>query len=225
VLMFVVTMDQRGSSSGPDRVEGLVEGLNAEGPSQGIVRPFQRTAGDEVQGLLDRAEAVVGIALSAARSGHWSVGIGVGPVREPMPRETRAGAGPAFEHAREAVERAKHSPGRVAVSASAQLPGEEQAAGTGRAGLIEAVEASLQLLAELEYRRSDEGQDAGRLVDAGLTQREAAEKLGITQQAVSSRLRSGLWHETRRLASVAAGQLEGLDAPWSGDRSEQGGAR
>jgi hypothetical protein len=225
--MFVVTMDQRGSSSGPDLVEGLVEGLNAEGPSQGIVRPFQRTAGDEVQGLLDRAEAVVGIALSAARSGHWSVGIGVGPVREPMPRETRAGAGPAFEHARDAVERAKHSPGRVAVSASssAPLPGPARTVGTGRTGLDEAVEASLQLLAELEYRRSEEGQDAGRLVDAGLTQREAAERLGITQQAVSSRLRSGLWHETRRLASVAAGQLEALDAQQPDGRSEQGGAR
>jgi DNA-directed RNA polymerase specialized sigma24 family protein len=144
-----------------------------------------------------------------------------------MPRETRAGAGPAFEHAREAVERAKHSPGRVAVSASspAPLPGEAQPAGAGGAGLIEAVEASLQLLAELEYRRSEEGQDAGRLVDGGLTQREAAERLGITQQAVSSRLRSGLWHETRRLASVAAGQLEGLDALWPGDLSEQGGGR
>lgn len=227
--MFVMTMDQRGSTSGPDRVAGLVDGLNAEGADRGIVRPFQRTAGDEVQGLLDRADAVVGIALSAARSGHWSVGIGVGPVREPMPQETRAGAGPAFESARGAVERAKHSPGRVAVSTppsvSRRLDAGAQAEDGDRAGLLEAVEASLQLLAELEYRRSDEGQDAGRLVDAGLSQREAAEKLGITQQAVSSRLRSGLWHETRRLASVAAGQLEGLDARLAADRTAPGDVR
>ncbi|MCY1159453.1 MAG: hypothetical protein MOP51_2478 [Citricoccus sp.] len=227
--MFVMTMDQRGSSSGPDLVAGLVEGLNAEGAERGIVRPFQRTAGDEVQGLLDRADVVVGIALSAARSGHWSVGIGVGPVREPMPRETRAGAGPAFENAREAVERAKHSPGRVAVSAPASV---SYPAGAGaetedgdQAELLEAVEAGLQLLAELEYRRSEEGQDAGRLVDAGLTQREAAERLGITQQAVSSRLRSGLWHESRRLASVAATQLEGLDTRLAAGGSVPGGAR
>lgn len=218
--MFVMTMDQRGSSTGPDRVGGLVDGLNAGGPGQGIVRPFQRTAGDEVQGLLDRADAVVGIALSAARSGHWSVGIGVGPVREPMPRETRAGAGPAFEQARDAVGRAKHAPGRVAVSAAAPAGAGQQ----DRTLLIEAVEASLQLLAELEHRRSTEGQDAGRLVDAGLTQREAAEELGITQQAVSSRLRSGLWHETRRLASVVAGQLAGLDAWLAGDGAHQEGS-
>ncbi|HRO31178.1 hypothetical protein [Citricoccus sp.] len=225
--MFVMTMDQRGSSSGPDRVAGLVDGLNAEGPERGIVRPFQRTAGDEVQGLLDRADVVVGIALSAARSGHWSVGIGVGPVREPMPRETRAGAGPAFENAREAVERAKHSPGHVAVSAPVSRPAVAGAAmeDADPAGLLEAVEAGLQLLAELEYRRSEEGQDAGRLVDDGLTQREAAERLGITQQAVSSRLRSGLWHETRRLASVAAAQLEGLDGRLAAGGSAPGGLR
>ncbi|MDI3331043.1 MAG: hypothetical protein QJR09_09990 [Micrococcus sp.] len=225
--MFVMTMDQRGSSSGPDLVAGLIEGLNAAGPAHGIVRPFQRTAGDEVQGLLDRADAVVGLTLSAARSGHWSVGIGVGPVREPMPQETRAGAGLAFENARDAVGRAKHSPGRVAVSAppAVPLPGGAGTDDADRMRLLEAVEAGLQLLAELEYRRSDEGQDAGRLVDSGLTQREAAEELGITQQAVSSRLRSGLWHETRRLASVAAGQLEGLDAWLTGRRSGREGAR
>lgn len=214
--MFVMTMDQRGSSRGPDRVAGLLDGLNADVSDHGVVRPFQRTAGDEVQGMLDRPETVVGLALSAARSGHWSVGIGVGPVREPVPEETRAGAGPAFECARDAVERAKHAPGRVAVTSGP--------AGADAARLLEAVEASLQLLAELEHRRSDEGQDAGRMMDAGLTQREAAERLGITQQAVSARLRSGLWHETRRLASVAAGQLGDLDARVTGGQAPGEGA-
>lgn len=207
--MFVMTMDQRASSGGPDRVTALVEGLNdpspREGAGRGMVRPFQRTAGDEVQGVVERADTVVGIALSAARSGHWSVGIGVGPVRHPMPAETRAGAGPAFEHARRAVERAKHSPGHVAVD------GPESAGQDDAAELFEAVEASLQLLAELEFRRSSEGQEAGRWMDAGATQREAAEKLGVSQQAVSSRLRSGLWGESRRLASVVSAMLERVD--------------
>ena len=36
-----------------------------------------------------------------------------------------------------------------------------------------------------------------RLVDAGLSQREAAAELGVSQQAVHSRLRHGLWNETR----------------------------
>lgn len=203
--MFVMTMDQRASSRGPDRVTALIEGLvdqDAEESARGIIRPFQRTAGDEVQGVVDRAEMVVGIALSAARSGHWSVGIGVGQVRQPLPAETRAGAGPAFEYARIAVERAKHSPGRVAVAGPV---GDEVSV------LLEATEASLQLLAELEHRRSEDGQDAGLLVDAGMTQRKAARELGVTQQAVSSRLRTGMWHESRRLASVVSGMLERVD--------------
>lgn len=206
--MFVMTMDQRASSGGPDRVTALVDGLNGpspgEGPGRGILRPFQRTAGDEVQGVVERADTVVGIALSAARSGHWSVGLGVGPVRHPLPAETRAGAGPAFEHARRAVERAKHSPGHLAVSGP-------ESAGDHGAELLEAIEASLQLLAELEFRRSPEGQEAGRRMDAGGTQREAAEELGVSQQAISSRLRSGLWGESRRLASVVSAMLERVD--------------
>ncbi|MGM7667358.1 hypothetical protein [Microbacterium sp. A93] len=211
--MFVMTMDQRASSGGPDRVAALVEGLNVPS-AHGILRPFQRTAGDEVQGVVEHADTAVGIALSAARSGHWSVGIGVGPVRLPLPAETRAGAGPAFEHAREAVERAKHSPGRVAVAGQVPAEGPD----VNHVGeLLEATEASLQLLAELEFRRSAEGQEAGRWVDAGKTQREAAEELGVSQQAISSRLRSGLWGESRRLASVVSGMLERVDRLVAGE--------
>lgn len=206
--MFVMTMDQRASSGGPDRVAALVEGLNVSSPHK-ILRPFQRTAGDEVQGVVERADTVVGIALSAARSGHWSVGIGVGPVRQPLPAETRAGAGPAFEYARDAVERAKYSPGRVAVTGPEGAA--DQTAGERMAELLETVEASMQLLAELEFRRSAEGQEAGRWMEAGTTQREAAETLGVSQQAVSSRLRSGLWGESRRLASAVSAMLERVD--------------
>ena len=53
------------------------------------------------------------------------------------------------------------------------------------------------LVAVLEARRSGPQQAAGRLVDAGLSQREAAAELGVSQQAVHSRLRHGLWNETR----------------------------
>lgn len=48
-------------------------------------------------------------------------------------------------------------------------------------------------------------------MDAGGTQREAAEELGVSQQAVSARLRSGLWGESRRLASVVSAMLERVD--------------
>lgn len=231
--MFVITIDQRGSSRGPDRVVALLDGVNpaaatSAGEGSGRtprdwVRPFQRTAGDEVQGVSDDAEAVVGLTLSAARSGHWSIGIGVGAVRHPLPVETRAGAGEAFEAARRAVERAKHMPGRVAVVGPERTDprGHDDAAVHARssageqsvevADLLEAAEAALQLLSVLEYRRSDEGQEAGRLADTGLSQRDVAERLSVTQQAVSARLRSGLWNESRRLASAVSVMMDRAD--------------
>ena len=53
-------------------------------------------------------------------------------------------------------------------------------------------------------------------MEQGLSQREAAERLGITQQAVSGRLAAGLWQPTRALlreAGAALGRLsESVDA-------------
>src|SRR6476469_8935929 len=80
-----------------------------------MVRGFERTAGDEVQGVTDSPDAVIELALDLIRRGHWSIGIGIGPVEEPLPASTRAGRGPAFEAARVAVERAKRAPAKMAV--------------------------------------------------------------------------------------------------------------
>jgi hypothetical protein len=42
--------------------------------------------------------------MFVARERTWSVGIGVGPVEEPLPASTRSGRGIAFTRARRAVE-------------------------------------------------------------------------------------------------------------------------
>ncbi|MFZ0157624.1 MAG: hypothetical protein WAL50_01230, partial [Kineosporiaceae bacterium] len=75
---------------------------------------FERTAGDEFQGLLDDEVSVVGVILDLVREGSWHIGVGVGPVEEPLPRSTRAARGTAFERAREAVEAAKRRPQHLA---------------------------------------------------------------------------------------------------------------
>lgn len=159
---------------------------------------FDRTAGDEMQAVTDNPATASAIALELAASGQWSVGIGVGMVREPLPDNTRAGAGEAFERARAAVTAAKAAPGHIAVSGASVLAGQ--------------AEAVLQLVASVAHKRSRLSVEAGLLIDQGLTQQEAAERLGISQQAVSARLHSGLWHESRRAAEVAAALLEGADA-------------
>jgi hypothetical protein len=194
--MFVLTVDQRRSRSREDLVREALDVLNTD-PARPLLRGFERTAGDEMQAVTPDASVAMEIALDLAASNNWSVGIGVGRVDEPLPESTRAGSGEAFERAREAVTAAKTSPGNIAVAGA-----------RAEAGHAEAV---LQLLVSVARKRSREAREAGELSDQGLTQQQIADRLGITQQAVSSRLHSGLWHECRRGQSAAQALLEGAD--------------
>lgn len=204
--MFVLTVDQQGSRRVGDRVEPLLEDLRVRAPQgrAGVVRGFERTVGDEVQGVLDDAEHVVDLVLHLLRTGGWSVGIGVGPVDEPLPRSTRAGSGPAFVHARAAVERAKTRTRPVPLAVEGSAP--------GRAADAEAV---LTLLGALAMRRSPAGWavvDALTVPGAAGTQEAVAARLGITQQAVSQRLRAAMWAEEMAARPVAARLLREGDA-------------
>lgn len=196
--MLVVTADQRRSRTGPDLVDDLLAVLGGRALANRWVRACERTAGDEVQGVADDPSLVVEVALLLARDGRWSVGIGAGPVRTPLPASARAGAGPAYEHARLAVERAKSSPDRVVVSAP-----DERAAGSAQ--------AVLGLLAAVVQRRTPAGWEAVDLLAEGLTRAEAATRLGITRQALSQRLLVGLWPQEERARPVAADLLSVAD--------------
>lgn len=189
--MIVITIDQRRSRTGPDKVEALLRHLAGNYES---MRAFERTAGDELQGVLGDGQAAVALALDVAGTREWSVGIGVGAVQEPMPAQTRAGRGPAFEHTRVAVERAKNSSGSLALAG----PGIE----------AERLEAELQLIALVNARRTESSAAAGILVSQGLTQQQVAARLEISQQAVSARLASGLWYEASRLTELAGRALD-----------------
>ena len=193
--MFVLTVDQRHSRRGQDRVDALL-GWLADRP--GVVRGFERTAGDEVQGVMDEASAVVDLVLGLVRRGAWSIGIGAGPVDEPLPASTRAGSGPAFVLARKAVERAKSSPQLLAVEA----PDADRA---------RSAQAALDLLASVVQRRSEPGWEAVDLISRGITQTEVAEALGITKQAVSQRLRAATWAPEVAGRDLAARMLAAAD--------------
>src|SRR5699024_10255448 len=90
-LMYVVTIDQRDSRSTADRVPGLLAALE---PIP-CAAPFERTAGDEVQGLVEQPAAVRQVLLTALRGGHWHCGVGIGPVDPGSWKAgTRAGRAP-----------------------------------------------------------------------------------------------------------------------------------
>ncbi|ALE05304.1 hypothetical protein AL755_07190 [Arthrobacter sp. ERGS1:01] len=189
--MFVLTMDQRGSRTSSDRVPAFLADL-AEIPT---VLPFERSVGDEVQGLLDSAEAVVEVSMRALRAGHWYVGIGVGEVGLPLPHSSREASGGAFVAAREAVERAKKTGERVPLSVKSPKDDAEAAA----------AEAVLVLVGDLVRRRSaSEWRVLDALNSTGRRQIDVARALGISPQAVSKAiLRSG-WQEERNGRAAAA---------------------
>ena len=213
-MPIVITVDQQASRRTVDRVPHAL-GLLSHVP---VLRPFERTAGDEFQGVLDDATAVVDVTVTLIRDRRWSIGIGCGPVEGPLPTMTRAGRGPAFVAARQAIDAAKQRPQRLAVRAAGpsgpiparplpNIPTEiagypptaAPAAGrTGRAtGSADLVpcgqdaadgEAVLTLLAALLDRRSDAGWEAIDAVASAGSITRAARLLGVTRQAVGQRL-------------------------------------
>lgn len=174
--MFVLTADQRGSRSDSDRVEAARALL---APLAWLRAP-DRTAGDELQAVTDDAEVAVDAALALLSDGHWSIGIGAGPVEQPLPAQTRAGRGRAFEAARDAVEAAKGT------AVPLQVRGDDGAA-AARA------EAILSVLGLIVGRRSREGQEVTALLNTGMSITAAAAELGISRQAASQRAAAAGW--------------------------------
>jgi hypothetical protein len=184
---YVLTVDQRASRRGPDRVADALRLLEGTVP---VLLGFERTAGDEFQGVLGDPAHVVDVALRLVRMGGWSIGVGAGPVQTPLPESTRAGAGPAFLAARRAVDAAKQRPFRLAVRGA--VPPEAADA-----------QAVLSALAGLVDRRSEQAWAAIELVEEGRTQSDAATALGISRQAVGQRLAAGMWELEKELRPTA----------------------
>lgn len=175
--MFVLTADQRDSRSSADLVEEALGALVELVPA--VHRRFERTAGDEIQGVMLEASHCLAAASHLLRDGRWSVGIGVAEVEQPLPDSTRAGRGAAFEAAREAVEEAKSRPQRCCV--------------VGPDPRSADADAVLVLATAVSDRWSPEAHAAVTLLEQGLTRTGAAQRLGVTRQAVAQRLAAASW--------------------------------
>lgn len=195
--MIVLTVDQRGSTHAEDRVPQVLDRLAelAEGRA-GMVVPFARTVGDEVQGVLEGSAAgallAVDLTLALLRDQGWSVGVGVGPVEQPLPEVSRNARGPAFYRARDAVERAKTRSRGTSVA----VEGPPGGTGANRANEIESL---LRLLGAVRARRTRQGWEAvdvlSGLDDKPGRQKIVAQSLAVSEQAVSQRVRAALWQE------------------------------
>lgn len=199
--MFVVTADQRDSRTSADLVPSAIAAVTAiadAGMARSLTLAPERTAGDELQLATADARTVLQIVLALTRSATWSVGVGVGAVETPLADHVRAARGEAFVAARDAVDRAKKASTRLAVTAP-----------SGGAD----AEALVRLLVELRDRRTDEGWEVYDLLADGLTQREAAGRLGITEGAVSLRAKAAALRVEEAAVPALERVLAQLDGP------------
>jgi hypothetical protein len=189
--VFVITADQVDSQGRADIV-GHTLGDIADRFGRRLALPADRNAGDELQALTDHAPTALDLVLALTRDDAWSVGLGMGGVRMPLPTNTREATGDAFVAARAAVTRAKRAATRFAAEAVVAP------------GAAADVEALLNLLLTLRAGRTQPGWELFDLVSEGLTQAEAGARLGITPQSASDRARAaGLRVELAALPPLA----------------------
>lgn len=191
--MWVITADQIGSRRGSDLVPEALEILGAV-PT---VLPFTRTVGDEIQGVVPTAADALEATLLLVRDGRWSIGLGGGEAR--LAQDSRASDGPAFVHARAAVERAKGR--RPPVPVALEDP---------RSGHLEPL---LHLLAAVVAERSEASWRVLDLLADGATGVEAAHALDITPQAVSWHRRESLWDTETRARRALADLMDASTSP------------
>jgi hypothetical protein len=204
--MFVLTADQKRSTRHGDRVPQALNLLGAALDGDGVVLPFERTVGDEIQGVLGSPAAAVRAVTALVRLGGWRAGLGVGGVDLPLPSSTRAASGPAFLAAREAVEAARSSPTDLRVV---------RADGGHDYGVVERArhaESALWVLTVLLRRRTTEGWEIVDMAETGLSGKDIADRLDISPSAVSQRLSRAAYQEGRRGAELAEALLTEADA-------------
>src|SRR4051812_21201164 len=170
--MFTLTINQTDSRRDGDQVPQLLKALRHI-PAR---LDFDRSVEDEVQGILDCPLQTVDAALIALRSGHWYVGMGPGPVTEPLPTQVKDASGHGLVYARRAVDRLRNSKERVPVAVEGPL-----------ADVAHDSEAVLRLLGFIVRDRSEAEWRVLDLLTPGVRgqQKAVAHELGITTQAVS----------------------------------------
>ncbi|MGI9823474.1 DNA-binding protein [Agromyces sp. Marseille-Q5079] len=206
--MYVVTADQVASRRHPDRAAAFI-GAVASRHRAALALPADQTAGDEVQLITESAPAALAIVLDATRDGHWSVGLGIGEVRTPLPDAARKASGTAFIAAREAVQAAKRADGRFALRAASAIRTEGDRPGDDLDAAE--VEALIRLVVLLRERRSDLGWEVADLARAGHLQKDIAAMLGVSAAAVSARLKAAMWRAEADALPVLERLLAGLD--------------
>ncbi|TWE12801.1 hypothetical protein [Rudaeicoccus suwonensis] len=203
---IVITADQIGSRRGSsppakvtlDLLEPLVHGAGS--------RKFAQQAGDEIQGLLTTSVDAVSALEVLTRVGKWRVGVGIGMVDTPVPRDVRVANGSAFVAARHALTAARGAPQDLRVEAADAPTGRATRVADG----VRDLQTALWLTRIVWRRRTDTGWQAIDAVQQSRTQQDAALALGITPSALSQRLSAAAREEGQAGSRLAAVLMDAL---------------
>jgi hypothetical protein len=198
--VIAVIADQRASGGSSRAADDLARRITGR---TSLTLPAAVTAGDEFELVCESAALPDVVALLAADAAEWYVGIGLGTVEATPGAPVNLAAGSALVAAREAVGRAKADPAGLVV-----VDGRDPRDADGARALRGATAA----LSDLISRRAPGQHDAVALWREGQTQRDIAERLGVTQQAVSHRLRAsgvGIEDDLRLAVSRLAEPCDG----------------
>ncbi|WP_104167475.1 hypothetical protein [Arthrobacter sp. SX1312] len=201
-MHYVLTINQRDSREAGDLTADLLRSLRHVPAAV----PFQRSVGDEVQGVTDSATAAVEAALRALRHRRWYVGVGVGGLTPPVPERLVEAEGYGLVYARRAVDRARRTGERIPLAVE------------GPDGDIAAeAEAVLRLLGQIVATRTDAEWAVVDLMTPGARgqQKYVAQELGITTQAVSRAVVRSHWTEEWATRPAAARLLDLAHGPAS----------
>lgn len=145
--------------------------------------PFTALSGRLLLGVPADAAAAVDAIMRTARLNFCNIGLGIGPLHEPVPREAELVDGRAVRRALGALEAAGHRGERVPICVS----GPDRELDTGLEGLLRLLGQSIRTRSDAEWAVVD-------LMVPGVRgqQRAIAQALDITPQAVSAAIvRSG----------------------------------
>ncbi len=167
-----------------------------------VVAPLTLTAGDEFQGLLRPSGKVVALVNTLAERLfplRIRAGIGIGPVTTRVTRRPQEMDGPVFQRAREALGETKRMPSGVVFRTQDET--------------FDLAANSIALLSHrlrerwkaLHWRRA-------AMRDRGLSEKEIAEREGVSQAAVHYSLASCGYHAVRQ---AEAGLAALVDRWWS----------
>lgn len=169
-----------------ERLDELLAELNREFEASLLAR-LTITLGDEFQGVLSDPGVLPDLtwrlAVGLPEMRIWT-GVGRGAIETELRNEAVGMDGPAFHRAREALDEAKTSRRHGGVYEGF---GDDDPVLGGLARLVDRLRADL----------TDAQVEAVDLARRGMTQRDVAERLGVTPQAVSQRLAAAGWEALR----------------------------